>query len=299
MHKISTRVTIYSKCIYKKVNVAGPTAQNNILEKQRMMKIAQTLGLLLLASVPLTVTSCKKQEEVPIVNAKDPLPKFDRFNDGDLPRVDYTNPEQKMPLINFDDEHTPGIHLFDKNKDEILDRNEILDYINVAFNNGDEKLSFLECWRLPGLGSRARYNMSDILPAEPHKMRDNIKKTDDNMAQLYKELMNRFTDEKGYVDYKPINLPEGNISRKTIESVLKEIIETEKIIAREEEMTEEVKRQYSWVSRRSLRQIVWNEAARKEVEPIVLRSKAIGFLLSNINPIWMEKLHGQHFKQQF
>ena len=211
------------------------------------MNITKTLGVMLLAGIPFSQTGCSKQED----------------------------PTRTIPLVKYSIPYiAPNIHLFDRNKDEVLDRNEILDYINVAIDNGDGLLTYEEF-------TDFSHKFARLFSAETGP--NNRGQTHNNYWQVRTEIAKELTDP-----IKPsIPLKEGNLKREKIESVLKELIEVEKLSVKKENVDWAIKA--TTLQGKDFQYLENDEKFRKAVEARLLRQKAVNSLMKS--PTWIEKLY--------
>lgn len=201
------------------------------------MNISKTLGVVLLAGIPLSQAGCSKQEE---------------------------DPNQTRALVNYSYGNRKNIHLFDRDKNEVLDTKEMFDYINVAIDNGDGLLTYPEF-------CEAAHRFA------------NLDSKDGTHWQLYSEVAQELTEP--YIK-QSIPLKEGNLSRQKIESVLKELIEIEKLNVSKEQIDFTVKAKA--LQGESFKYLENDAKFRQATEANLLRQKAVDFLMDN--PIWIEKL---------
>lgn len=204
-----------------------------------------------------------------------------------LQPIDYRIPGQQIPLINYDSDSSKGITLCDRNKDDLLDPKEVLDFVNIAIDDGDGVINAVELKKLFWASSSfwtPHYLRGDILPENPFRITKNLKATDDNFWKLYKT-----TEE---AEWDGAKIGEGNITRAHINSVLAEIIKAENITAVKEEVDAEANRRIA-VLGGSYRYLESNEDFRKAAEATVVRRKAVDFLLENKNSVWITKLQAK------
>ncbi len=211
------------------------------------MNISKTLGVMLLAGIPFSQTGCGKKE--------------DSTKNIPLASVKYRG-------------ETTNIHCFDRDKNEILDRNEIYDYINVAIDNGDGLLTY---------GEFCDFGHKFAVMFDHASKSENMQAINNQYWFVYREIALELTDP-----IKPsIPLKEGNIKREKIESVLKELIEVEKLNVKKRDVDWEIKA--AALQGKGFQYLENDEKYRKAIEASSLRRQAVKVLLEN--PSWIEKLY--------